>query len=303
MTATAPLVSIIIPAYYSYETVRACLEALRLQTFRDFETILVNSSPETKTGEIVTTQFPEVRFVQSSTRLLPHAARNHGVTLARGELLVFTDPDCESQPDWLERLVNAYEQGHPVVGGSNEPGAKNWFEYGAHLCKFSWLLSGLNAGPRWILPSANVGYAHSVWKVIGPLEEAGFCGDALQSWRAAAKGFTPWFEPKAVVKHRHEGNLRSLWRERVVRGYEFGQLRMTFEHWPRWRAALYIVLFPMLVTLVLLRAGRDTVKSGLGLVFLWTLPVQWVGQTAWCLGELRAQLQYALNGTDRKHQL
>jgi O-antigen biosynthesis protein len=295
MSDPTPQISVIIPAYYSHDTVAACLDALRRQTFRNFETVLVNSSPETKTAEIVTVQFPEVHFVQSPTRLLPHAARNHGVGLARGDLLVFTDPDCEAQPDWLEQLMAAYDQGHPVVGGSNEPGAQNWFEYGVHLCKFSWLLSGLPAGPRWILPSANVGYARRVWNEIGPLEETGFCGDALQSWRAGAKCYEPWFVPEAKVQHRHEGDLASLWRERLGRGREFGRLRMTFEGWQRWRAAMTMFLFPLLVSLVVLRTGRDAFSSGMGTIFLWTLPIQWVGQTAWCLGELQAQWDYAVN--------
>lgn len=293
MNTSTPAVSVLIPAYYSHETVAACLEALRRQTFRNFETVLVNSSPETATSEIVTRAFPEVRFVQHASRLLPHAARNHAVGLARGELLVFTDPDCEAQPDWLQRLVDAHGQGRQVVGGSHEPGAHNWFEYGVHLCKFSWLLSGLTAGPRWILPTANVGYGRIAWNEIGPLEEAGFCGDALQSWRARAKGFTPWFEPRAIVRHRHEGSLASLWRERLRRGREFGMLRMTFEGWPRWRAAACLLLFPALVFWVLVRAGRDATRSGSGRVFLWTLPIQGVGQLAWCLGELQAQWSYA----------
>src|SRR5512144_1102084 len=109
-----PQVSVIIPAYYSDSGIAGCLEALRSQSFRDFEAIVVNSSPGDRTREIVTTQFPEVKLLENPTRLLPHAARNRGVSLAVGQILVFTDADCRGSPDWLERLVDAHGAGHEI---------------------------------------------------------------------------------------------------------------------------------------------------------------------------------------------
>ena len=65
----APKASVIIPAYFSHKVIATCLQALRGQPFRDFETIVVNSSPEEDTRRLVTREFPEVLFEQSSTRL------------------------------------------------------------------------------------------------------------------------------------------------------------------------------------------------------------------------------------------
>jgi GT2 family glycosyltransferase len=285
VSSPIPRVSVIIPAYYSHGSVEACLQALRAQTYRDFETILVNSSPEELTGRIVTTRFPEVVFEQSSTRLLPHAARNHGVSLARGELLVFTDPDCRARPDWLARLVGAHDAGHPVVGGGMELGTDRWFERGVHLCKFSWLLTGLAAGPRRIVATANVCYAREVWDQVGPFDGELFCGDAVLSWRAAAHGIRPWFDPRVVVEHRHKGDLLAFWRERLGRGVEFAGARAQFEHWSRGRAAAYLVLLPALVLFLIARTGRDAFNGGWGRSFAVTLPIQLIGQLGWCLGE------------------
>ncbi|MBK5298868.1 MAG: glycosyltransferase [Vicinamibacteria bacterium] len=296
MSDAAPRVSVIIPAYYSHGTVRLCLEALGRQTFCDFETIVVNSSPDTTTADLVISEFPEVRFVQSPDRLLPHAARNLGVGLASGALLVFTDPDCEAAPDWLEWLVAANDAGHRVVGGSIEPGSRRWLECGTHLCKFSWVLSGLAPGPRWILPSANVSYARGVWDAVGPLDPTRFCSDSLLSWKAAASGDRPWFEPRAVVKHHHDDAFGAYWRERLGRGREFGAMRIEFERWSRGRAAARLPLLPLLVPLVLARAARDAVRSGWGMRFVTTLPVQLAGQLAWCLGEARSCWRHATSG-------
>src|SRR5688572_1234839 len=111
-----PRVSVIIPAYNSQATIAATLEALRRQAFEDFEAIVVDSSPGEETARLVADRFPEVRFQRSRQRLLPHGARNRGVEMAAGELLVFTDPDCVPAPDWLASLVSAHDQGNPVVG-------------------------------------------------------------------------------------------------------------------------------------------------------------------------------------------
>lgn len=288
-----PRVSVIIPAYYSHGTVASCLKALRGQVFRDFETILVNSSPEEVTRQIVTTEFPEVVFVQSPTRLFPHAARNRGVSLSRGELLVFTDPDCRAHPDWLFWLVEAHDAGHKVVGGSMGLASASWFEQGVHLCKFSWLLSGLTPAQRKILPSANVCYSRKVWDEVGPLEGNLFCGDAVLSWRAGAAGYRPWFNPQALVEHQHGGSVLAFWKERLVRGQEFALARTEFEQWSRWRGGIYVVLLPALVFLVLLRAGRDAFRSGWRAAFLFTLPLQLIGQLGWCLGEAQSHWRLA----------
>lgn len=292
----APRVSVIIPTYYSHETVASCLEALRAQTFHDFEIILVNSSPEEQTQQIVTSRFPGVLFSQSPSRLLPHAARNYGVCLASGELFVFTDPDCRAHPDWLACLVAAYDAGHCVVVGSMGLVSHRWLEQGIHLCKFSSLLPGLPAGFRWIAPTANVCYARALWEKVGSFNGDRFCGDALLSWRASASGYTPWFEPHAVVEHRHADTITSLWCQRISRGKEFAETRTEFEQWSRLRAVLHLLGLPALIMLVLIRTGRDAIKSGWGVRSFLTLPVQIVGQTAWCLGETLAYAKRAVSG-------
>ncbi len=287
-----PRASVVIPAYYSSATLGDCLEGLRRQTWRDFEVIVVNSSPEEETRRIIE-RYPEVRFEQSPQRLYPHAARNLGVEMARGELLVFTDPDCRARPDWLERLVAAHDAGHPVVGGAMEPASGRWFERGVHLTKYSWALSGLPAGPHAILASANVCYARRVWEILGPFEGHLFAGDAIQSWRAATAGFEPWFEPRAVVEHHHGGSLVSLWKERWMRSQEYEDVRVEFFRRPRWKSALLAPLFPALTALVLARTMIDARRCGCLGTCLTTLPVQIAGQLAWCLGEAKSRIRHA----------
>jgi GT2 family glycosyltransferase len=291
----SPQISVIIPAYHSVGTIATCLAALRDQTFRSFETIVVNSS-EDETEAIVTARFPEVVFEQSPKRLLPHAARNRGVVRARGELLVFTDPDCIPAPAWLERLVDAVDDGHTIVQGRMGLRSRSWLERGVHLCKWH----GVLGGPARALPqvaTSNACYVRKVWEEAGPFEEELFCGDALLSWRAARLGQTLWFEPKAAVDHIHSQSVTSLCKERFARGEEYGLARARHERLSRARASVRFAALPVLLAAVVVRAGRAALQSGWFRSFVSTLPVNLAGQVAWSIGEAMGYARSAVAGT------
>ena len=278
-------VSVVVPAYHSDGTVAELLEGLREQTFRDFELILVNSSPGDGTGGTVARLFPDATYIESTTRLLPHDARNRGAEEARGDFLTFTDPDCRPHPRWLEQIVAAHRHGHRAVAGAMEVhGESTRFERGVHLCKFWWALPGRADGPVWVAASANASYERTLWEEIGPFP-GGFSGDAVLSWRAAAAGAAPWFAPSAIVEHHHAGGPGDLWRERLVRGREFGAARTRYERWPARRLAAAVAAAPLLPPLVLARAARASAHAGWTHAYVATLPVQALGHAAWTAGE------------------
>ena len=290
-----PRVSIIIPAYHSRDTISDTLAGLREQTFRDFEVIIVNSSADEETRRIVEGEFPEAIFEQSTRPLLPHAARNRGVARARGELLVFTDPDCRPRKDWLQRLIDARDAGHELVCGALELSDEAaWAERGVHLCKYSFRLSGLPASLTWIAGTGNASCSRAVWNSVGPFDGDRFAGDALFSWRAAVRGWQPWFEPSAVVVHHYRGSMRALVSERLYRGDDFAATRMEFEGWSRARAVGHIIAFPATLLKVLARGFGEAVRTKRGHTFLGTLPLQFAGHAAWLCGEVRAYYRRAV---------
>ena len=290
----APHWSVIVAAYHSDGVIAGCLAALREQSVRDVEVIVVNSSPEDRTAGIVRQRFPEVRLIENPTRLLPHAARNAGVAEARGALLVFTDADCRPRPDWLERLGDAVAAGHDVVCGSIELDGDGYFAEGVHLCKYSFRDPKLAAGPTAIAGTANACYSRTAWDRVGPFDGTRFAGDAILSLRAAAEGLRPWYAPAAVVGHRYEDRFPGFLRERVERGADFADARMGLEGWSRARAALHVLAFPLLPFAPLLRTARHAwTAGGLG-TYLATLPLQFAGHLAWSAGEFPRHVRHAL---------
>jgi glycosyltransferase involved in cell wall biosynthesis len=279
-----PLVSIILPGWNSHRTVGACLDSLRAQTFRDFEVILVDSSPGPETERIVRERYPEVVFRRHEGRLLPHAARNLGAKIARGRIFVFSDPDCLMHPFWLERLVVEHRRGRDPVGGSVEDFASGWFAGGVHWCKYAWWLPGGDPGTRPELPSANASYSRALFERIGGFPDFIF-GDTLLSRNAAFAGAEPWFVPDAIVRHDHPATWRTFLAERYSRGRDFGLARPRLEGWSRGRSLLMAAAAPAILAVMLARALRYSLAARRGLRFAIHFPVAVIGSAARQIGE------------------
>src|SRR4029079_14583785 len=191
------------PAYCSEATVGRCLEAIARQTYRDFETIVVDSGPNDATGDVVRERFPSVVLVRSACRLLPHAARNIGVERSAGALLVFTDPDIYVCDDWLEQLVRTYTRHQHVIVGSFGCFGSRWLHQGFHLTKFSKWLPGSPAKIVDNAPSGNWLLRPAAFLRVGGFLGATWSGDVELSRRLQAAGETLWFEPAARGEHHH----------------------------------------------------------------------------------------------------
>jgi len=110
----APRLSVCIFAYDSGPTLRTCLEHLAVQTFRDFETLVIdNASPDPRDAEIAAS-YPFVRLIRNAENLGFSGAGNQAARLARGRWYVLLNPDAFARPDWLAELVAASER-HPTV--------------------------------------------------------------------------------------------------------------------------------------------------------------------------------------------
>jgi GT2 family glycosyltransferase len=282
-----PAVSVVLPAYLSHQTIAGSLVALRQQTWRDFEIVVADSSPDERTARIVATEFPEVTLVRSPTRLLPHGARNLGVAHARASLLVFSDPDVYARPDWLAALVAAHRSRGGVVVGALADHGTSWSERGIHLCKFSKWLPGQPAGDVDNCPTANLLVPRRLFEAIGGLRADHFLGDAWFSWQLRARGEVLHFAPDAIVVHHHLSTVREFLRERFWRGVQFGDLRADWARFGRAKLVLYLAvsLLPLRLPRVLVLVARHCGRAGELVSFLRTLPLIALGHQASLLGE------------------
>lgn len=92
MTASAPLVSIVIPTRNRQGLLREAVQSVLDQTWRNLELIIVDDGSTDATPEVVSALGARVRSVRTSGVGVA-AARNLGLAAARGELIGFLDDD------------------------------------------------------------------------------------------------------------------------------------------------------------------------------------------------------------------
>ncbi|MBC7956786.1 MAG: glycosyltransferase [Cytophagales bacterium] len=106
-----PIATVVIPTYQRPDMLRLCLQALakaRAKTETNaVEVIVTDDSRDTRSQQLVATEFPWVHYV-AGPRRGPAANRNCGAQQARGHWLIFTDDDCIPDPGWLAAYLRAF---------------------------------------------------------------------------------------------------------------------------------------------------------------------------------------------------
>ena len=114
-------VTVVIPTYKRFDYLERLLVSLTIQTYKDFEVIVVDDhSPDQDSYQEVIKKF-ENEFI-SLTYLTnkensgaPHS-RNRGIRLAKGELIALVDDDDEWFSTKLEKQVKCFEDGEKSLG-------------------------------------------------------------------------------------------------------------------------------------------------------------------------------------------
>ncbi len=152
-------------------------------------------------------------------------ARNSGVAVSNGNILVFLDDDAIALPGWLAGHCTSYENAAVLgVGGSIEPmwldGKPSWFPE-----EFNWAVGGSYKGMPQVKSvvrnvfSGNMSIRRDVFESIGGFrsgfgkvgarscpEDTDLCIRANQKWRHGI-----WlYEPKARIQHRVPGKRATL---------------------------------------------------------------------------------------------
>ena len=113
MDSSAPrktTVSVVVPIYNVEDYLRTCLDSLLDQKLEGLEVILVNDGSKDGSGEIAkeyAEKHPALfRYVEEENSGLS-AARNYGVTFAKGEYIAFVDSDDFVAPDIYRKMYEA----------------------------------------------------------------------------------------------------------------------------------------------------------------------------------------------------
>lgn len=114
-TAARPFFSVIVLNWNGRHLLGECLDALRAQTFRDFETIVVDNGSTDGSADFVRARESDpVALVALDANAGYAAGNNRGLADARGTWAVFLNNDTQADARWLEEL-HAAALRHPDV--------------------------------------------------------------------------------------------------------------------------------------------------------------------------------------------
>jgi glycosyltransferase involved in cell wall biosynthesis len=204
---SVPEVSVVVATRDRRARLEGLLASLRAQTLdRDrFEVVVVDdgSTDDTAAALERERESGELRLeVISGTGAGPADARNRGWRAARGELVAFTDDDCEAATDWLERGLAAWGgDALRIVQGPTMPIERERHRLGP----FARTRRIEAAGP-WF-ETCNIFYPRSLLERLDGFDErfAEALGeDTDLGWRARELGGELVWAPDARVEHAVE---------------------------------------------------------------------------------------------------
>src|SRR5258706_11189370 len=114
-----PLVSITIVTYNSGRFIAACLEAVRLQDYRQLEVIVVDNASQDDTVEILKAQPHSIRVIWNEINNGFCGGQNQAIAASRGQWVLTLNPDVILEPDFVSRIiagVSGVEQRDPALG-------------------------------------------------------------------------------------------------------------------------------------------------------------------------------------------
>ena len=109
-----PTVSVIIPTYNRAEMVKEAIQSVLVQTYTDYEIIVVDDGSTDNTCDVVAGLSDKVRYLHQQNAG-PSSARNRGIHLARGKYIAFLDSDDLFLPAKLEKQVACMERNPEVI--------------------------------------------------------------------------------------------------------------------------------------------------------------------------------------------
>ncbi len=107
-------VTVSIVTWNSGRDIRACLESLQTQTFRDFSLTIVDNASIDDTVSLVREVYPKAAVIRKRLNVGFGVGHNQTILLSRSPFVLCLNPDTLLTPDALARLVAAIEAGGAI---------------------------------------------------------------------------------------------------------------------------------------------------------------------------------------------
>ena len=220
MSAMEPEISVLIITYNGAAKIATVLEALKLQTIRNFEVLVIVDGSSDDTVRVLDTFRHD--FEQFKAIIQPNCgrsmARNRGAAEAQGKLLIFYDDDMEPEADSVEKHLEFHRTRTGLLSGNSiekpSPTKTDIQNYKAHLTK-QWMkrfqkgVSQLSESDLFFT-SANCSIRKNDFVALGGFDtRLPDAEDFELALRALRGGYFVYFDSKNRATHHDKITCRS----------------------------------------------------------------------------------------------
>jgi GT2 family glycosyltransferase len=253
MSTAPPSISVVIPTRDRHASLRRTITALAGQeTARSWELVVVDDGSTPPVGEDALAGVEDARIVRGAGRGPAHA-RNAGVAVARGDVVLFTDDDTEPEPTWIEAAA-AHLDAHP-----EDLGVEGTVRSPAYDPLYAHSLVNAVPGAYW---TCNMGFRRAVLAELGGFSEDypyPHCEDLDLAYRALRRGPIGFAPAMAILHHPRPLTARQwMLRGRMTTSeiVLFSRFRERFGHAARLPARLFPLAASAGVWRTMAREGR-----------------------------------------------
>jgi glycosyltransferase involved in cell wall biosynthesis len=214
-------VSVIVCTYNARDELKECLESLGNLDYTDKEIIIVNDASSDGTLEFLQqfrneTSLKAIIVTNEINRGVA-GSRNIGIQHASGEIIAFTDSDCVADRRWISELVKIYDiEDVAAVGGKilDTRVTSIWNLAGKGL---NFVASSEGYVPY--IQGCNMSFDGGLLRKYMFNDEIkyGYEETLLCDYLVDA-GYKIYYNPGAVVHHKHRTNLAAILKQKYLRG-------------------------------------------------------------------------------------
>jgi mycofactocin system glycosyltransferase len=254
-----PLVSIVIPVKDRAEELVRCLTSLeQLDYPRERREIIVVDDGSSDGSPSVAVRFGCKLVATDEPGSGPGAARNLGVSVAKGEILAFIDSDCTASTGWLRELAGGFTDPSlaavgGLVDGMRDAGALDRYEaVMSSLTLGTRAMTGSTGDDTFYLPSCNLLVRAEAFRSVEGFSPEMHVGEDVDlSWRLRDAGWRISYLPSGRIWHEHRSRFIAFLKRRFDYGTSEGTLNLLH---PERRKRMIIPPAPALSLLLVIAA-------------------------------------------------
>lgn len=247
MKTMAAEVTVVIPNYNGISYLPICLDALRRQRYRDFETIVVDNGSKDGSQDFIREDYPEVRLICLPENQGFCGAVNVGIRACRTPFVILLNNDTQVRPGFVRGLLMAVKKSPRRFSCSAKMIQYHDRRYiddaGNYYTALGWAYARGKGRPvqdycrEKAVFAACAGaaiYRREVMERIGYFDETHFAylEDLDLGYRARIHGYVNVFAPKAQVYHVGSGTTGSRYNPFKVRYSARNNIYLLYKNMP-----------------------------------------------------------------------